>query len=380
MSEYQYYEFQAIDRLLTAKEQATLRKFSSRATITSNRFAVDYSWGDFKGNAAEWMENHFDAFLHLANWGTHELMLRLPRSVLSLEMAEEYCAGDFASVRATSDSVILLFQSDDEGGGEWIDEDNDTLASLLPVRAELASGDLRALYLAWLGCAQARELEDESAEPPCPPGLGDLSPALEAFARFLRIDEDLIEAAAAGSPELGATDDAALAAWVAALPEAEKTALLVRLVGGAEAHLRGELLRRFRDSRAGQAPAGTTKARTVGELLKAAESRAEERYRQEAEHAARENARSEREAAEVRERHLRALAKREAEAWREIDALIATKQPKKYDEAVALLRDLRDVCARAGRLHEATKRIAYLREEHAHKPSLVARFRKAALL
>jgi hypothetical protein len=80
-------------------------------------------------------------------------MLRLPRSVLPLETAEVYCAGDFASVRAQGEYVVLEFRSDDEGGGEWIDEDNDTLASLLPVRAELASGDLRALYLAWLGCA-----------------------------------------------------------------------------------------------------------------------------------------------------------------------------------------------------------------------------------
>jgi len=379
MSEYQYYEFQAIDRSLTAREQAALRNYSSRATITSSRFAVDYSWGDFKGNAVEWMEKYFDAFLYLANWGTHELMLRLPRSLLPLDTAEKYCAGDFASVRGKGDHVVLAFRSDDEGGGEWIDEDDDTLASLLPVRAELASGDLRALYIAWLGCVQAGEVEDEDAEPLCPPGLGKMSPALEAFANFLRIDEDLIEAAATASTELGATDDAALKVWVAALPEAEKTSLLVRLVGGAEAHLRGELVRRFRESRAAEAAAGTTEARTVGELLKAAKSRAEERRRQELERAACKNARREREATEARERHLTALAKREAEAWREIDALIATKQPKKYDEAVTLLRDLRDVCVRGGRLDEATKRIAHLSEEHAKKPSLIGRFRKAAL-
>ena len=52
---------------------------SSRATITSSRFQVDYSWGSFKGNADEWMERYFDAFLYLANWGTRELMLRVPR-------------------------------------------------------------------------------------------------------------------------------------------------------------------------------------------------------------------------------------------------------------------------------------------------------------
>lgn len=379
MSEYQYYEFQAIDRPLTAQEQGTLRKYSSRAAITSSRFAVDYSWGDFKGDAAEWMEKYFDAFLHLANWGTHELMLRLPRSVLPLETARRYCAGDFASARAKGDRLVLALRSDDEEGGEWIDEGHDTLAPLLPIRGELASGDLRALYLAWLGCAQVGELEDGDVEPPCPPGLRQLSPALEAFADFLRIDHDLIEVAATASPELAPTDDAALEAWVAALPEAEKTSCLVRLVGGAETHLRGELLRRFRETRASETPATGARARTVGELLKAAEARAEERRRQQDERTALEKARREREAAEARERHLTALSKREREAWRELDALIATKQSKKYDEAIVLLRDLRDVCTRAGRQAEAATRIARLREEHAKKPSFIERIRKAGL-
>ena len=214
-------------------------------------------------------------------------------------------------------------------------------------------------------------------EPPCPPGLGKLTAPLEAFVEFMRIDRDLIDVAAAASPELVATDDAALKGWVAALPEAEKTMLLARLVGGAEAHLRAELLRRFRESRTPEAP--PAKARSVGEILKAAEGRAEERRRQKAEHAAREKARREREAAEARERHFSALAKREADAWRELDALIATKQPKKYDEAVALLGDLQDVCARGGRQAEAATRIARLREEHTKKPSLIERFRKAGL-
>ncbi|MBI3925368.1 MAG: hypothetical protein HY319_07515 [Armatimonadetes bacterium] len=380
MSEYQYYEFQAIDRPLTTQEQAMLRNYSSRATITSSRFVVDYSWGDFKGNAAEWMETYFDAFLYLASWGSHELMLRLPRNVLRLETAEQYCAGDFASARARGDFLVLAFRSDDEEGGEWIDEDNDTLASLLPVRAELVSGDLRALYIAWLGCAQAGELEDEDLEPPCPPGLGKLSPALEAFANFLRIDDDLIETAATASAELGVTDGAALEAWVAALPEEQKTSILIRLVGGAEASLRGEILRNFRESHAANTPAAKSNARTVGDLLKAAEGRANERRRQEAERGAREKARRQREAAEARDCYLTSLAKREAQAWRDVDALIATKQPKKYDEAVVLLRDLRDVCVRAGRHGDAVTRIARLLEEHAKKASLIDRFRKAALL
>ncbi|MDI7267881.1 MAG: hypothetical protein QME96_07795 [Myxococcota bacterium] len=107
--------------------------------------------------------------------------------------------------------------------------------------------------------------------------------------------------------------------------------------------------------------------------------RAGERRREETERADRERARREREAAEKREQHLAALAKREVEAWREVDALIATKQPKKYDEAVALLRDLRDVCARDGRQEHADARIARLRAQHAKKPSLLQRMSEAGL-
>lgn len=33
MSEYQYYEFQAVDRCLTEEEMSELRRFSSRADI-----------------------------------------------------------------------------------------------------------------------------------------------------------------------------------------------------------------------------------------------------------------------------------------------------------------------------------------------------------
>jgi hypothetical protein len=38
MSEYQYYEFLAVDRPLTETEQDEVREFSSRATITDTSF------------------------------------------------------------------------------------------------------------------------------------------------------------------------------------------------------------------------------------------------------------------------------------------------------------------------------------------------------
>ena len=82
MSEYQYYEFQAVDRPLTEKEMRTLRSYSTRGRITPTSFVNDYEWGDFKGDTDEWMRDYFDAFLYFANWGTRLFKLRLPTRLL----------------------------------------------------------------------------------------------------------------------------------------------------------------------------------------------------------------------------------------------------------------------------------------------------------
>ena len=88
MSEYQYYEFQAIDRPLDERARAELRAITSRAQITSTRLVNVYHFGDFKGNPDRLMDQYFDAFLYVANWGTHRLTLRLPKRVFNLDTAK----------------------------------------------------------------------------------------------------------------------------------------------------------------------------------------------------------------------------------------------------------------------------------------------------
>jgi hypothetical protein len=114
MSEYQFYAFQAIDRRLTDQEMAELRSVSSRGRITSTSFTNESSWGDFKGNPDVWMEKYFDAFLYLANWGTHVFKLRLSARLLDLSTARLYCVGDSASAREKDGNVILHFGSDEQ--------------------------------------------------------------------------------------------------------------------------------------------------------------------------------------------------------------------------------------------------------------------------
>jgi hypothetical protein len=379
MSEYQYYEFQVLDRPLTEREREELRAVSSRATITATRFTNHYEWGDFKGDPAVWMERYFDAFLYVANWGTHELSLRLPRGLLDLKTAKRYCFSREASARKAGDFVILEFLSQEEGGEDW-DDGSDWLSSLIPLRDDLANGDHRALYLGWLLSVQSRDLKESATEPPVPAGLKELTEPLEALADFLRIDGDLLAVAAERSPALEAAPAIqGIEEWIASLSEAAKTGWLVRLAGGKEPHLRVELLRRFREAHPAKSQVNAESPRTVGELLAAADRIAEERRRKAAEQAAAERARREREEREARERYLNNLAKREPQTWNEIDALIATKQPVRYDQAVKLLCDLREIAVGRGRGDEMDARLRRLCEEHARKPSFLERLRGAGL-
>jgi hypothetical protein len=50
VSEYQYYDFKAIDHALTKTEMIALRAISTRAVITTTSFTNHYEWGDLKAD------------------------------------------------------------------------------------------------------------------------------------------------------------------------------------------------------------------------------------------------------------------------------------------------------------------------------------------
>jgi hypothetical protein len=230
------------------------------------------------------MERHFDAFMHLANWGTRQLMFRVPRGLLDPETAEQYCHTDVASSRQTAEHVIIDLNVDpDEPDDDW-DEPGAQLAAMVQVRSEIAAGDLRLLYLGWLLSVQWSEVDDDDVEPPVPAGLGQLSGALQAVADFLSIDTDLLSEAATASPATrNRSDGTGLTEWIDTLPGPEKSTLLARVVAGEGSYVQGLLLHRFRASR--PAEAASHGRRTAGQLLDAAEDRREEQaFRQPAYH------------------------------------------------------------------------------------------------
>jgi hypothetical protein len=378
VSEYQYYEFLAVDRPLTEAQRAQLRALSTRAEITGTRFTNEYQWGDFKGDPRKMMEQYFDAHLYFANWGTRRLMLRVPRASLDTKTAEQYFYGDTAaSFTVTGEHLIIDLYADREPDDYW--EETPDLGSMVGVRSELIAGDRRLLYLAWLFAVQHDEVDDEATEPPVPAGLAELSAPLEAIVEFLEIDEDLIDIAVEASPDLGEDEPGEIGEWIASLPVPAKDELLGRVASGESAQVQALLLRQFRESVPRQPAAASAPARTAGELRDAAAAYKAEIAKAVAERRRAEAAEKEVKKAAAYAKHLDDLSAREASAWMRAAALIETKNQRDYDTAVTLLCDLRALAERNGSLGVFTKRIDDLRRQHQRKPSLMERFDAAGL-
>jgi predicted transcriptional regulator len=79
------------------------------------------------------------------------------------------------------------------------------------------------------------------------------------------------------------------------------------------------------------------------------------------------------------DRRLDELADDEETAWARVYAMIATRQPGEYDNAVRLLTDLQALAERDDRPHEFIQRCAVIRQEHARKTTLIGRLDHANL-
>lgn len=149
MSEYQYYEFQAIDRPLDRAAQEEVRSVSSRARITATSFTNEYNWGDFRGDPRKFMERWFDLHLYLANWGTRRLMLRVPGRLLSVSDLDPFLGeSDDVKVWASGDNLIVDIARDEVEIEDRWEDDSDRLAAIAPLLSDVLAGDLRHRRLA----------------------------------------------------------------------------------------------------------------------------------------------------------------------------------------------------------------------------------------
>ena len=375
MSEYQYYEFQAMDRPLTPEEQRAVAQLSSRVEPHPRRAIFTYSFGGgLPRRAEDLLRDYYDAMLYLANWGSRQLMFRFPKTLVDAEAMRQYNVAtqeypsDAIGVSTRGEYVILDIQLHEEGGLGWI-EGEGWLDALVGLREAILQRDYRLLYLAWLtGLTLEFDVDEEAKEPPVPPGLGALSPALETFVELFELDENLLHVAAepSGALEEGVSDGD-LRRAIAQLPAEERDAFLLRLARG-EPHLSLVLQRRLRVL-SGVSQGETAERRSVGALFAAAEDLREHRRRERAA------------AAEARRvAALNALAEREDETWCEVDALIQRTHAKAYEEAVELLKQLQDLAEYQNRQAAFEERLDQIRDQYSRRPALMRRLRQAGLI
>ena len=380
MSEYQYYEFLAIDRPLTSEEVTVLRALSTRADITPVSFTNEYHWGDFRGNPDDLMKRFFDAHVYVANWGAAIFKVRVPVETISEKLAKALVMCETLDFKATETHWVItwsLHESENydlfgmEGGHGW-------MARLAPVRDELLRGDLRSLYIGWLADVTGEMVDDEEMEPMPAEGLGSLTAAQQALAKFLDVDEDLIAGAGMGSPAF--EDEAFLEkemdVWLGDLPRDESMGLLKLLLSGRGQQAERTLKNRFAAGRRGLR-SGRPEAprRTVEELRKNAE--AAEKLRIEKEK--REEERREAKRRKEREAYLKALSNDFPKAWKAVQQTVEKGLGPAYEEACRALRDLSEaysVHASQMTFHQEMRKFMV---SHMRRKSLVQRLVKAGI-
>ena len=115
MSEYQYYEFRAIDRALNDRQMRELREISTRATISRTSFSNYYTFGDLKANPSDLLTKYCDASLYFANWHFLELAFRYPKGAVDVRALRRYARGQTIKVRSTAQHVVISISVESDG-------------------------------------------------------------------------------------------------------------------------------------------------------------------------------------------------------------------------------------------------------------------------
>jgi hypothetical protein len=370
MSEYQYYEFLAIDRPLTPDEQQAVARLSSRVDPHPRRAVFTYSWSDFPGRAEEVLAKYYDAMIYMASWGSRQLVLRFPKGLVDRSHLESYLpVFDFEgrlSLSEVGEHAILNIAFHEEEGGDWI-EGQGWLDRLAPLRNDILNGDYRALYLVWLKLIEVEEVRDTVREPPVPAGLGQLTPGLESLIEFFGIEESMVQAAAQASDVPDGASDVWKEQAIAHLSRQECERFLLQMTRG-EPHASVLLERRLRALAGAAAPAMFPPSRTVAQLRALATAwRDAERER------------LAREAERKRVAKLQDLAQREPQVWAEVDELIQRTTGNAYQQAVELLVELCDLAIYQGTKSTFDQRLNQIYAEHSRRSGLLRRLHAAGL-
>jgi hypothetical protein len=380
MSEYQYHEWQTVDRVLSPKEQAAVKALSSHMEVSPSKAVVIYNWSDFRHDPKEVLLKYFDAYLYLANWGSLRLMFRFPKGMLNEPEMEPYRNNEYVSLETVGQYQVLDIEFNPEDS-KWMLVTEGDLSAFIGLRAALLEGDYRLLYLTWLkamtfygepedGDEEEEDSHSRELEPPVPPGLKQLSPALQNFIQVFEINPFLVQAAAEASLDLKNPQSVNYSDLIAHLSRSECDDFLIRLAEGdpgASMALRKRLNAFLPQDKSLQA-AGK---RTLPQLV----HRARQIEKEEVLH----------QADVARKKHIaemKALARRESEVWEEVDSILenGAQTAAVYNQATALLEQLKQLSEFQNTGELFLSQVRQLAEKFAPRPSLMKRWNQRGWL
>ncbi|MFH2046533.1 MAG: hypothetical protein ABIK92_15455 [Pseudomonadota bacterium] len=380
MSEYQYYEFLAIDRPLTSEEISELRALSTRAHITPVSFTNEYNWGSFSGDPDKLMQLYFDAHVYVANWMSAIFKVRVPIEALSettIKAMSDFYIPDFT---ATKNHWIITWGLEESENYErfGMDDGREWMVRLAPIRDELLRGDIRSLYIGWLSAVTEEMAEDDDLEPMSIKGLGELTTAQKALAEFLEVDKDLLAGAGIGSPAIqsGETSQNDIDEWISRLPQDEVTDILRQLMAGKGQQAERTLRNRFTawQCRLKNGEPETPR-RTIEELWENAESAKKLRLEQdELEQKQREMKRR-----KEREAHLKILSGNFPKAWKTVRQNIERGSGLAYDDACRALVDLSEAYSLYSSRKLFQQELEQFMTEYMRRKALIQRMVKAGI-
>lgn len=374
MSEYQFYEFKSIDKPLSKEDKNQIGTWSSRTNPTNTGAIFTYSYGDFPKDEISVVEKYFDAMFYISNWGTVRLIFKFPKEIFEVDRIKQYCIEDGLKMIEKSNCFILELSFSEEEGGRWIDGEG-WLASLVSLREDIMNGDYRSLYLIWLKNSIAAienewdNSDENQLEPPVPIELSELNGALHDFIEIFDIDKDYIVAAIENSPSLIDEKTTGTECYIEKLSESEKHEFLVRLLNN-EALLSAKLRNRLKElSGPNHSIVQESNRRSVGELAKRVEGIRQER-----------KIKKKKEKEEAYLQKMNDLKLHQNDYWTKVYQLIADKNSKAYDEAIKVLKDLKELSIHQGSYPDYCNKIDLIKNKYSRLSGLTSRISDAKLI
>jgi hypothetical protein len=373
MSSYQYYEFRKVGSSLSDEAMEEISDLSSRAEVTRTSASFTYHYGDFRGDPIKVLTRHFDALFYTASWGSRQLAFRFPISAIRYDAVRLFALGETIVIKRKDAHLIVDLFFEGETLCDWVDGEG-TLDRVLGLYDDLLAEDYRPLFLPWLQAALLEHGWDpQTALPPIPPGLAELSERHRALIDLFDIDSDLVAAAAAFSEPIRQVSNEDLAQAVEAMPASHQAGFLRRMVLGEPPSVVISELRRQLRNDARFAESSITAPRTLPASTSALFAKARQIQTD------REREASARKAALELQR-IDAIERDEKALWGRADKLIAGKTVKGYDEAIVILKNLRDLALHKQQWEEFVRRIEAIRGKYPRLSGLQWRIENSKLL